>query len=141
MNPLAALYPPEVVSRNVERRNKGALPGETHRGRAVNALCGDAVIFMLRVAAGRVEDARFQGEGCAVCIAAADMLADTLRDRALDALEPFAAAAESALAGKGDASRLGELAPLAGVSAFPSRIPCAVLPLRALRDAVKNLHG
>jgi nitrogen fixation NifU-like protein len=44
-----------------------------------NPLCGDRIRVELRVDEGRVTDARFTADACAICIAAASMLTDHAR--------------------------------------------------------------
>lgn len=49
----------------------------------VNVSCGDKVKVGLRVKKGVIEEARFKGEGCAVCLGMASMLMEKLEGRKL----------------------------------------------------------
>ncbi len=101
-------------------RNKGRLPNPDLVGVEVNPLCGDAVRLELKVADGKVMDVRFDGQGCAISQAAASLLTEIIRGRTLDELR--------ALKDEELLSALG------GV--IPTRLNCALLPLRALRRAL-----
>ena len=139
---LAALYQRVILEHNARPRNHGPLASPTHEARAHNPLCGDTVTLRLRLEGGRIAEARFEGEGCALCRASASLL--TL---AVAGCTPEEAASISAeldrLLSRGpenavaDAARLGDLAALQGVRDVPSRRRCATLPWEALGAALR----
>lgn len=101
-------------------RNKGRLPQPDLVGVEVNPLCGDAVRLELKVSDGKVEEVRFDGQGCAISQAAASLLTELIQGRTLEELR---AMKEEEL-----------LSALGGV--IQTRLNCALLPLRALRRTV-----
>lgn len=101
-------------------RNRGRLDKPDLVGVEVNPLCGDAVRLELQVAEGRVTDVRFDGQGCAISQAAASLLTELIRGRAVAELREMK---DEEL-----------LSALGGV--IPTRRNCALLPLRALRRAL-----
>ena len=94
----------------------------------------------------RIEDARFEGSGCAISVASASLLADTVigLDTA-EALDYFAALV-ARLTGKQDSNGdksdaridLGKLEVLEGVKEFPTRVKCATLAWHALNAAINR---
>jgi nitrogen fixation NifU-like protein len=101
-------------------RNKGRLSAPDLVGVEVNPLCGDAVRLELKVADGKVAEARFDGEGCAISQAAASLLTELVQGRSLAELKGLK---EEEI-----------LSALGGV--IETRRNCALLPLRALRRAL-----
>ena len=95
-----AVYTDTVVEHATRPRNVGALDGADGVGADGNPIYGNLVRMYVRVAAGRVEVARFKAFGCSATIAAASMTTELatgtplLVARALDA-----AAIEGALGG------------------------------------------
>jgi nitrogen fixation protein NifU and related proteins len=89
----------------------------------LNPLCGDRIRVELRLAdGGRILEARFSGEMCAIAKGSASILFESLEGRTV--------AAAIAI------SDLEVLESLAG--AIPkNRIQCALLPISALRGAVR----
>ena len=138
---LSALYQELILDHYRRPRNKGVLEHPTHAVALNNPLCGDEIDLQLRVAGDVIEDVRFIGRGCSISQAAASMMTQVVKQRSL--AEALALADRMSAMMRGDASAakdkaLGDLRALAGVSQFPVRIKCALLPWNALTDAVKR---
>ncbi|QAA76235.1 MAG: hypothetical protein BIP78_0469 [Candidatus Bipolaricaulis sibiricus] len=101
-------------------RNKGRLPSPDASAVEANPLCGDVVRIELAIHDGRVHDVRFEGEGCAISLAAASLLTELVQGKSV---AEAAAVTDEAL-----------LSALGGV--VRTRLSCALLPLRALRKAL-----
>jgi len=103
-------------------RNYGSLPSPDVTYEEVNPLCGDRVRIELKIRDGRIEAARFAGDGCAISIAAASILTELVLDADIDhgaviSSEKLLSSLESDIK--------------------PSRMKCVMLPLEALRSCVK----
>ena len=88
-----------------------------------------------------IRDVRFIGRGCSISQASASMMTQLLKDRTVPQALALAARMSAMMQGDESAAKdkaLGELRALAGVSKFPVRIKCALLPWNALTDAVKS---
>jgi CTP:molybdopterin cytidylyltransferase MocA/NifU-like protein involved in Fe-S cluster formation len=59
--------------------NRGRLENANASAEGSNPLCGDRIRIECEVEAGRVEDAAFTGDACAICIAAASMLSERVK--------------------------------------------------------------
>lgn len=101
--------------------NHGRLDAPDLGAEGANALCGDRVRIELATRDGTIREARFSGNACAVCTAAASLLTDWLRGRTL-----------------ADAIGLGEdeLLRWLGGDLPASRRGCALLPRETLRRAL-----
>ena len=99
-----------------------ALPGATAVAEDVNPLCGDRVRMMLTIAPeGRISDARFVGDSCAICTASADVVADLVSGRTR---------AEAA------ALEVADVLAVLQAEIRPTRMRCATLPLSVLAQAL-----
>jgi nitrogen fixation NifU-like protein len=58
----------------------------------VNPLCGDRIRIGCRVTDGRLVDARFTGDSCAIAAAAADVLIELARGQAVEQVQGIAVA-------------------------------------------------
>jgi len=118
----SALYSDVIRDRWRKPRHRGDLPGANAVAEDVNPLCGDRVRMMLAVAPeGRIVDARFIGDSCAICTASADVVADLVSGRT-----------------RGEAAALDVSDVLAVLQAEirPTRMRCATLPLSVLAQAL-----
>ena len=102
-------------------RFRGPLADANAVAEDVNPLCGDRVRFMLRLEDGHVTAARFVGDSCAICTAAADVLAEMLEGRGRD--EALAVSVEDVLE-------------TLAADIRPTRLRCVTLPLGVLAQAL-----
>lgn len=137
---LDKLYQQVILDHNRHPHNFGRLPGATHSGRGHDALCGDDILVELIVADGRIEQAAFSGEACAVTKASASMLTDWLKGRSLDEIDTALQTFENILSDPDApvAEELGEINELRAVSDFPARVRNALLPWRTAIRAFEN---
>jgi nitrogen fixation NifU-like protein len=98
------------------------LPGANAVAEDVNPLCGDRVRLMLAIAPeGRIAEARFVGDSCAICTASADVVVDLVSGRTR--------AEASAL-------EVGDVLAVLQAEIRPTRMRCATLPLSVLARAL-----
>jgi len=133
----ASLYQSVILdrSRNPRFRRRLAGPALLH-GKCTNPLCGDEAAIELRLdAGGQIDDIGFTAEGCAISLAACDLMAEAARGLAPAEALALGSAFESMLGGGPDItdSTLLCFAPLRG---YPSRRRCGTLPWQALATAL-----
>ena len=137
---LRELYRELILDHAQSPRHFGKLPNASHSARGLNPLCGDRLTIYLSVDDERIVDARFEGSGCAISVASASLLTDTVIGLRTDEAMTFLDAVIGSLTGAGDAAdvELGKLAALRGVRDYPSRVKCATLAWRALGAAINQ---
>lgn len=121
-NATQGLYSDVIRDRWRRPRHRGELPGANAVAEDVNPLCGDRVRMMLAIAPeGRITEARFIGDSCAICTASADVVADLVSGRS-----------------RSEAAALDVSDVLAVLQAEirPTRMRCATLPLSVLGQAL-----
>ena len=90
-----------------------------------NPLCGDHIQIDLRVDAdGNVSDARFDGHGCAISQASADLLMESIIGKPVDEVKKL---------------KKDDILELLGIDLGPVRLKCALLSLKVLKAGVYGL--
>jgi nitrogen fixation NifU-like protein len=135
---LLDLYRQIVLDHSRHPRNQRRPEHYDREAEGHNPLCGDKVRVYLRLRNDALEDVAFEASGCAICLASASLMTETVRARpvpdARTSIDQFDAAL---CTGRGD-TLTGDLAALGGVSQYPSRIRCATLPWKTLRAALDS---
>ncbi|MCH8308561.1 MAG: SUF system NifU family Fe-S cluster assembly protein [Proteobacteria bacterium] len=144
---LQDLYRELIIDHARSPRHFGKLPDATHTAEGINPLCGDKLKMYFRIDGDdRISDARFEGSGCAISVASASLLTDTVIGLNIDEALKYFSALVTRLAGvqsadndnAGDGINLGKLRALEGVREFPSRVKCATLAWHALNSAIQR---
>ena len=139
MADLDELYQSVILDHNRAPRNFGRLAGANRHAEGRNPVCGDHLSLWLRVGTdGRIEDVKFEGEGCAISKASASLMTGAVkgksREEALDLFRRF----HQVVTGEQPASSdLGKLAVFKGVAEFPVRVQCASLSWHTLKAALE----
>ncbi|MBI5854146.1 MAG: SUF system NifU family Fe-S cluster assembly protein [Nitrospirae bacterium] len=139
---LRELYREAILDHNRHPRNFRKLEGADRTAEGYNPLCGDKITAYLRIENDRVSDIGFEGSGCAISMASASMMTESVKGKSLadvQALfERFHQLVTQAPSAPPDAGTVGKLAAFAGVREFPLRVKCATLPWHTLRAAIEN---
>lgn len=135
---LGELYREIIMDHVRNPRGRGAIPDPDFRVGLNNPTCGDEITVEAHLdEEGRLEDVRFEGEGCTISMAAASMMTEAVRGKTLDEALEISGAYKRMLMGEGATSGdLGELEALSGVKQFPMRVKCASLSFTALEKAI-----
>lgn len=140
---LRDLYRELILDHARKPRHFGSLPAATHSADGINPLCGDKLHLHLVLDGGVIADAAFEGAGCAISIASASLMTDTVIGLSVGDAERWMRSVTARLQGGRDTNGvdLGKLAALEGVRDYPSRIKCATLAWHALRAATRGLSA
>jgi nitrogen fixation protein NifU and related proteins len=138
------LYQEVILDHGRKPRHGQRLAAFDVSAKGDNPMCGDRVeVFVKLGDDGTIAETGFEARGCAISVASADLMAETVQGRgAADTRALFATFREMARTGKcpehdgGLDESLERLAPLAGVHEYPSRVKCATLPWHALVAAL-----
>jgi len=137
------LYRDLILDHARNPRHFGKLPHTTHSAEGINPLCGDKLKLYLDVDANAtIRHAAFEGSGCAISVASASLLTDTVIGLSANEAIAFFDAVTAQLSGS-DAKEtgkvdLGKLRALSGVRDFPTRVKCATLAWHALKSALQQ---
>lgn len=142
-NDLRDLYRELILDHARKPRHFGKLAGATHTAQGINPLCGDKLHLYLQLDdAGKICDATFEGSGCAISVASASLLTDSVIGLSKsDALQRFEAVTSRLTSNSDHAGTdvdLGKLRALEGVREYPARVKCATLAWHALNSAIEQ---
>jgi len=116
------LYREQIIDRYKNPRMRGKLDPHDFSYQDDNPLCGDRIRVDLRMGEdGRVSQAAFSGEGCAISQASADLLTEAVVGKSLDEIKAL---------GKEDVLEL------LGIELGPVRLKCALLSLKVIKAGV-----
>ena len=132
------LYQEVVLEHKRAPRNFGQLEHPSHQARGTNPSCGDRVAVQLLLDGQQLQDIRFSGQGCAICMASTSMMTEAVKGRDIAHAQALQQHFRAVLMGEEDPEEapLGKLVSLAGVRQYPSRIKCALLGWHALMHAI-----
>ena len=136
---LKDLYRDVIVDHNRNPRNYRAMPDADRHAEGYNPLCGDRLTIYLKLDGDSIRDVSFEGSGCAISVASASLLTESVKGRRVADAERLFGSMHALLTGTdaaGDPAALGKLAALAGVREFPARVKCASLCWHTLEAAL-----
>ena len=143
---LKELYQEIILDHGKNPRNKGKCDGYTNDAKAHNPLCGDKVHVYLKLdKEKKVLDLSFEGEGCAISLASASILTDTLKGRDLQFSKKVTDDFLNMLKNKSkitlnslSENQVTTISSLSGVQQFPMRIKCATMAWHTLLAALEK---
>ena len=125
-----SFYNEILIDHNLHPGHKHELPDADLEMRGYNPTCGDDITMKLKVENGIIVDGAFQGSGCAISQASADMMLDLVigksKEEALRLAEIFLRMIKGKITEE-ELEELEEASSLQDVSHMPSRVKCAVL--------------
>jgi nitrogen fixation NifU-like protein len=139
MGNLDTLYQDLILDHNRAPRNFRQMENANRRVEGHNPLCGDRLTVALRMEGDLIQDAAFQGSGCAISRASASLMTAAVKGKTRAEAEDLFERFRRLVTGSSEpveTQSLGKLAAFAGVAEFPVRIKCASLSWHALRAAL-----
>ena len=136
---LRDLYRELILDHARSPRHFGKLDGATHSADGINPLCGDKLKLYFRLDDDMtIADVCFEGSGCAISVASASLLTETVTGMTVSEATDFFHALTDSLSGRTTTAPidLGKLRALQGVKEFPSRVKCATLAWHAMNAAL-----
>lgn len=119
------LYREIIVDRYKNPHYRGTLEPHDITFEDDNPLCGDHIRVDLRVDEnGMVKEAVFDGHGCAISQASADMLMESIQGKSLEEVKAISKE---------------DLLEMLGLELGPVRLKCALLSLKVLKAGVYGL--
>ena len=138
---LKDLYRDVIVDHNRHPRNFRAMPDADRRADGFNPLCGDKLTVYVKLEGDRIADVSFNGSGCAISVASASLLTESVKGRTVDEAEALFKRMHRLLTRDDaveDSASLGKLGALSGVREFPARVKCASLCWHTLDAALHS---
>jgi nitrogen fixation NifU-like protein len=141
---LEELYQEVILDHSRRPRNFGELPDASVKVHGDNPSCGDEIHLAVKFDGnGGLEQIKFTGHGCAISQASASLMTMKLKGKKRAEVEEMLRAFHDLVTTeKNDASKnLGDLQVMRGIRKFPQRVKCAMLPWRAVEQALRQSEG
>lgn len=143
MNISNELYQQTILEYNRNPRNFRKIENPTHQAHGLNPLCGDDyTIYMTVGEDGVIQDASFDGHGCAISKASASIMTLELVGKTMEEAHrlfaEFHEMTQGHASGECEHCTSGRLCAFSGVWKFPERVKCAILAWHAMDSALKG---
>ncbi|MBD1912249.1 MULTISPECIES: Fe-S cluster assembly sulfur transfer protein SufU [unclassified Leptolyngbya] len=138
---LRDLYQQVILERYKKPKFKGKTDPVDRYQKGHNPSCGDTIELTLHLneAGDRIEEVRFDGEGCAISMASADLMAEALRGKTTTEALAMVQRFQAMMRGEEEfPQEQRKLNVMQGVAQFPVRIKCANLSWHTLKAAIEN---
>lgn len=119
------LYREQIIDRYKNPLYRGSLDPHDISFEDDNPLCGDHIRIDLRVDGDqRITEAAFDGHGCAISLASADLMVESVVGKSLDEVKQISKE---------------DILELLGIELGPVRLKCALLSLKVLKAGVYGI--
>ena len=137
---LDQLYRRVIMDHYKNPRNKGSIEDGALTIDMNNPTCGDRIHLTLQVEDGKIQNAKFDGEGCSISMASASMMTQAVKGKSVEEALQLSSTFSEMMLGKDydDSMELEDIESLSGVSQFPARIKCATLAWKAMEKGVSE---
>ena len=143
---LKQLYQDIILEHGTNPRNLGKCEGHSHEAKGYNPLCGDKVHVYLKLnEKKKIEDASFEGSGCAISTASASIMTDLVKGKEESEVKEIVKdflgmiKVNPSLNSKNlKDDEKTKLMCLSGVKQYPMRVKCATLSWHTLVSAIDN---
>lgn len=117
------LYSSLIVDLYKNPLNKRIIPDANITGSGANVTCGDRVrVYAKMDSRGKILDMAFEGEGCAITMAAASLLTQEAQGKSLEEVRQWGTL---------------HVFEWLGTELGPGRVKCGLLPLETFQEAIK----
>jgi nitrogen fixation NifU-like protein len=137
------LYREIILENYKSTRNKRTLESPAYHQEGVNPSCGDDIELYLKSDGEKITDASYEGMGCSICLASANMLCDAIKGMDVKEAEALIDKVKGMLTRNEvpdfpDGAE--DLEAIQGVANYPVRIKCALLSWNTLNQILEELR-
>lgn len=136
-----ALYKDIILEHYKSKKYKRRLENAHAHAEGANPLCGDDIELFVRFEGERIAEVTYDGIGCSICLASADMLCEAIEGKTLDEAKDLIARFKGMLLEEAEPDfpdELSDLEAMEGVKQYPVRIKCANLSWTTLEQMLSE---
>ena len=119
------IYTEMIIEYSRNPSNFGKLENPQISRHDSNPLCGDSIDLYLNIDDKKITDVKFDGKGCAICMACSSVLTEMIKGKNLEDVKKFE-----------KDELLSELGLEHLIKTSPVRMKCALLSLKALKYGI-----
>ena len=139
------LYQQIILDQAAAGQGRGDPASFEAHAHQVNPTCGDEITLGVRLDGDRIEEIRWEGNGCTISLASASLLAGIVGGMATQDVHSLLDEFRTVMRSRGqrelDEPRFGDAVALNGVSRYVARVKCAMLAWTTLEQALAKAEG
>ncbi len=132
------LYNELLTEHNLHPENKYKLEDATASQHGVNPNCGDEITLSVKLNDNIIEEAAFEGSGCAISQASTDIMIDLMLDNTVEEAKKlcrlFIGMVQGTITDEKELAVLDEALTFKNISKMPARVKCAVLSWHTMEE-------
>ena len=134
------LYQQTILDRAKNPRHFGTANPVNLSHKLENPYCSDLIEITMAVdETGKINDLKFTGSGCALCLASADLGIEIVKEKTLDEAREIIEHFHQVMLGKTKLdSNYPRLKAIEGVKHYPIKVKCVTLAWHTLKAAIDN---
>ena len=136
------LYREIILDNYKSSKNRRKLDSADHHQEGVNPSCGDDVELFVNIDGDAVSEVAYEGVGCSICMASANMLCEALDGISVDEAAALLKQVKGMLTRAEDPEfpdQAADIEALQGVRNFPVRVKCALLAWNTLGQILDEI--
>lgn len=138
------IYTELIREHSMDSEHRHDLEDKTDSKMGVNPSCGDEIQLNLKINDGIIEDASYDGVGCAISQASTSMMIDVIKGKSIEDakknVETFLKMIKQEENSSEDLEELEDAIALESISKLPARVKCAVLAWRTLDSILEEKY-
>ena len=142
MSNLEDLYQRVIIDHYRNPRNFRKLDRANRHADGLNSLCGDKLSIYVEIEDNVVKDIGFTGTGCAIFIASASMMTESVKLKSIEEVKAISEGFDQLVSNSSETRQapaaMEKLSVFSGVRGYPARVKCASLPWKTLQKAVAS---
>lgn len=142
MENLNMIYTEIIMEHNTSCHNKRCICDSDINERGYNPSCGDDITLSIKFNDNVIEDAAFQGVGCAISQASTSIMIDLIKGKtineAMEYVEAFLGMIKGSIKNEDILDKLEDAIAFKSISKMPARVKCAVLAWRTLQEIIER---
>ena len=132
------LYNELLTEHNLHPENKYVLENPTANQHGINPNCGDEITLSVKLNGDIIEEAGFQGSGCAISQASTDIMIDLMLDQTVEEAKElcrlFIGMVQGTITDEDELKPLEDALTFKSISKMPARVKCAVLSWHTMQE-------
>ena len=133
------LYQQTILDRSKNPRHSGRANPVDLSGKLENPYCGDRIEITIAIDKSIIQDLKFTGSGCALCLASADLMIEIIEGKTIDEAREIIEHFHQVMLGQAELdSNYPRLKAIEGVKRYPIKVKCVTLAWHTLKAAIAD---
>jgi nitrogen fixation NifU-like protein len=136
------LYQEIILEHYKQPKNQGTVADANVHVEGRSPFCGDEIKLTMLVVNGLIKDVKFTGSGCAISQSSASVMTEHIKGKTVSEVKELFKEFGHMVRGEEHKHEhiddMDELSAFHGVSAYPTRVKCAMLAWNAMKEGIER---